>query len=96
VAQACKIIRIRRVQRQFGRDRRGGDHEVDRPAAGLPACRDDSRRHPPVGTRGVRVEGDRVELVLSPLQHVQPTSALGRLEVDGLLSIGPHLVRPSG
>jgi len=96
VTQASEIVGVRRVQRQLGRERRGGDHEVDRSAAGLRACRDHRCRHPPVGTGSVRVKGDRVELVLSPLQHIQPASPLGSLEVDVLLGVRPHLMRSGG
>ena len=62
----------------------------------LPARGDHRCRHPAVGTGGICVEGDRVELVLSPLQNVEPTSPLGGLEVDVLFGVGPHLMRSSG
>ena len=76
VTQAREIVGICRVERQFPGHCRRRDHEVYRPAAGLPARRDHSCRHPALGPGGVRVEGNRVELVLSPLQYVQPASPL--------------------
>ena len=82
VIQADKIVGICRVQRELGNDRRRGDHEVRRPAARLPADGDHGCRHPAIGPGGVCVEGDRVELVLSPLQGIEPTSPLGGLEVS--------------
>jgi hypothetical protein len=88
VIQACEIAGICRVQREFGRDRCRGNHELHFSAARLPARRDHGRRHPPVGPGGIRVKGDRVELVLGPLQHVQPTRPLGSLEVGVLFGVG--------
>ena len=76
VIQAGEIVRICRVQREFGDDRRRGDHEIRCPAAGFPTGGDHSCRHPAVGPGGIRVEGDRVELVLGPLQDIQPTGPL--------------------
>lgn len=70
VIQACEIAGICRVQRQLSRDRGRGDHEVRCPAAGLAARGDHGCGHPPVGPGGVHVEGNRIELVLSPLQDV--------------------------
>jgi hypothetical protein len=80
VIQACEVARICRVQRQLSRDRRRGDHEVRCAAAGFPARDDHGCCHPPVGPGRIRVEGDRVELVLSPLQDIQPPGPLGSLE----------------
>ena len=94
--EAREIIGIRRVQRQLSRDRRGSDHQIDCPAAGLPACRDHGCRHPSVRASGLRVEWDRIELVLSSLQHVQSAGPLSRLEVEILVSIGPHFMWSSG
>lgn len=36
--------------------------------------RDHGCCHPPVRPGGIRVEGNRVELVLSPRQHIEPAS----------------------
>jgi hypothetical protein len=65
VIQAREIAGICRVQRRFS-----GDHEIRCPAAGFPARGDHGCGHPAVGQGDVRVEGDRVELVLSTLQDI--------------------------
>jgi hypothetical protein len=40
-----------------------------------------------------RIERDRVEFVLRPLQDIQPTGSLGLLVVLGLLIVPAYLVR---
>jgi len=96
VFQACEIVGIRRVQRKLSCDRGRGDHKIDRPAAGLPARAYHSCRNPAVGTGGVRVEGDRIELVLRPLQYIQPASPLGSLEVGVLFGVRAYLMQSGG
>ncbi len=96
MTKAGEIVGVRRVRGQFSRDCRCGDHEAGCPGAGLPAYCDYCCRHAPVGTSRIRVQGNRVELVLSALQDVQPAGPLGSLEVGVLLSIGSHLVRSGG
>ena len=70
VIQAREIAGICRVQRQLSRDRRRGDHEVHCPAAGRTARPQHGRCHPALGPGGIRVEGDRVELMLGALQDI--------------------------